>query len=113
LSIVEKPNTRREALLHPLLLSVADQGIGIIGIAKALLLDLPLTLEEPCVRVLDPGHELNNFLADAGTHVLDQAWVVCRGFLIEGELAGDLVQLVHHALGVYVEEIEILIDWEA
>ena len=47
-------------MLEPLLLPVADQGIDIVGIAEVFLFDLPLTLEEPCVRVLDPGHELNN-----------------------------------------------------
>jgi hypothetical protein len=107
--IVKEADARRESLPEPFLLSVADQGIDVVGIAEPLFLDFPQTLEEPCVRVLDPGHELNNFLANAGAHVLDEALVVCGDFLIEGILAGDFVQLVHHALGVYVEEIEILI----
>ena len=100
-------------MLESLLFSVADQRIDIVGIAEALLLDLPLTLEQPCVRVFDPDHELQKFSTDAGADVLDQALVVDRGLLIEGKLAADLIQLVQHALGVYVEEVEILIDRKA
>lgn len=100
-------------MLEPFLLSIADQRIDIVGIAEALLFDLPLTFKEPCIRVFDLGHKLQKLSANAGADILDQALMVEGGLLIEGELAGDLVQLVHHALGIYVEEVEILIRWKA
>jgi hypothetical protein len=70
--IVEKLDARGQTLFDPLFLSITDQKVDIVRIAEVLLLDLPLTLEEPCVGVLDASHGLQQVTADGGTDVLNQ-----------------------------------------
>jgi hypothetical protein len=49
----------------PFPFSVTDQKVDLIEIAEVLLFDLPLTLKEPCVGMLDTCHGLDRSLLTA------------------------------------------------
>src|SRR5271170_4356725 len=74
--IVKKLDARGETLFDPFFLSITDHQIDVIRIAEVFLLDLPLTLEEPCVGMLDTRHGLQQVATDGGTDVLDQGLVI-------------------------------------
>jgi hypothetical protein len=107
--IIKKLDARGKTLFDPLFLTVTDQQVDVIGVAEVLLLDLPLTLEEPCVGMLDASHVFQQVTTNGGTDVLDQGLVIKAGFSMEAKFS-QLPQQIDQLLGVDVQEVEMFID---
>jgi hypothetical protein len=97
--IVKKLDARGKTLFGPFPFSVTNQGVDLIGIAEVLLFDLPLTLEEPCVGMLDTCHGLEQVTTDGGTDVMDQRLVIKRRLSIDGKSAAPFLQEIDQLLG--------------
>jgi hypothetical protein len=108
--IVEKPDARGKTWLDRFLLPVADPEVDVIGIAKGFLFELAPTLEEPPVRMLDPGDRLQKLPAGPSADVLDQRLMVDGGLPIEAKSIAHILQQVDHLLRVKLQGIQILIN---
>jgi hypothetical protein len=86
--------------------------VDVVRIVELFLLDMALTLKEPCLGVLDLRHRVQQFPAGSRTDVLDQRLVIERNLSVETEPAAYFLQKINHLLGIDVEGVQVLIDRE-